>query len=56
MRIPKSIDAFLEGQKASRDHESDPKLAHNPYPEGTDDWKDWNYGWNSDESWLDVKP
>ena len=45
--------AYREGKQASIDNKSNPKLVNNPYPLGSSDWKDWNYGWNSDGAWLD---
>lgn len=53
MRI-NDVNAYSEGQQASRAHNSNPKSISNPYPINSGSWESWNYGWNSywDPSWL----
>jgi hypothetical protein len=39
---------YQEGKNASIRCNSNPKLANNPYLKDSQDWRDWNAGWNSD--------
>lgn len=48
-----NFEAYRQGKQASIDNDSNPSLVENPYPLGSNSWKDWNYGWNSDTHWLD---
>ena len=48
-----NIKIYTEGKQASKRFHSNPDLCRNPYLENTPEWKEWNYGWNSDMTWLD---
>ena len=52
MMIIKDWKAYEQGKAASIEFDSNPELIENPYPVGSQEWRDWYRGWNSDT--LDI--
>jgi hypothetical protein len=46
-------EAFKAGYNESVRTDSDPKLAVNPYPEGSPEWEAFGWGWSEhyDDAW-----